>query len=226
MGLVSNVERAPIHHAITEATAGITSTRVGEVVRGGESMADYKIAAGIDAGKVLSAVDRLPDLQRMWFLVAYAAPLFNSAAQATELYELLLDETQSELLFAGKAIRAQQLDTMHAIIPLVAHSVSRDQQCGANITERTVVTASGSTITLKYVSRVKTVDMIHAIIHAEADRQGIDLATESGLAFSIKRQRSLQAHWARDWEPLVQVMRTVITRIDIAAQNSFRKWLH
>lgn len=226
MGLLLNVERAPITHAITEATAGIKATKLGEVIRGGESSADYKIAAGIDGGRVLAAVDRLPDLQRMWFTIAYAAPLSTSTELATELYARLVDESQSELIRISKTVRAQQLEMMPVLMPLVALSVSRDQQCGANVETKTAITAAGKTVTLKYVPKVKPVSMISALVHAEAMASGVDLDSDAGTEWCVKRSRALKAHWARDWEPLIEVMRTVIIRIDQAAQKSFKKWLH
>lgn len=124
LGFVLDIERWPVVAAITVATEGVTAT-YGEITRGGDSTADRKICKMLDKGKILAAIDKLPEHLSGWLLVAYAAPGYVSDNRAKSFYYSVLSEFMGRYGYAGFRLSEPRWEQVTQLIPLICYDVAR-----------------------------------------------------------------------------------------------------
>lgn len=123
LGLVLGIEHWPVAAAITLATEGV-ATSYGEVTTGGDRTADRKICKMLDKGKVLAAVDKLPEHLSGWLLVAYASPGYVSDGRAQDFYDSVLSEFMGRYSCADFKLSEERWETLIRLIPLICNDVA------------------------------------------------------------------------------------------------------
>lgn len=107
------------------ATEGI-SVSYGEVICGGDKSVDRKIGRMLDKGRVLAAVDKLPEHLSSWLLVAYAAPGYVSESRAQYFYEIVMAEFTGRYVGGGIHLSESKWEMFRKIIPLICYDVARN----------------------------------------------------------------------------------------------------
>lgn len=131
MGLVIDIKGWPVEALVAMATEGI-SVSYGEVICGGDKSLDRKIGRMLDKGKVLAAVEKLPEHLSSWLLVAYAAPSYISESRAQAFYDTLIGEFIARYIDASVNLPESKWGDLQRITPLICYDVARTN-CGGHV---------------------------------------------------------------------------------------------
>lgn len=125
MGLVIDTKGWPVEALVAMATEGI-SVSYGEVICGGDKSVDRKIGRMLDKGKVLAAVDKLPEHLSSWLLLAYASPGYVSERRAQEFYDIAMGEFTARYIDADVYLSERKWELIRKILPLICYDLARN----------------------------------------------------------------------------------------------------